>query len=253
VALLAGASACDDPVVAPREAAGEGHLSSRPTAPVFAAQLGVNDLGITSGRDGLRFVPSTYRASEALPLLVTLHGAGGTAYGGLQPFLTFAEEARVVLLSPDSRTVTWDRRFGSFAGDARYLDTALSDTYLRCNIDPARIAIAGFSDGAAYALSLGLTNGDLFKQIVAFSPGYMIPNVNRGKPPVFVSHGTRDTVLPIASTSRVFVPKLQNAGYAVTYREFDGTHNVPSAISAEPFTWLRAAWGIAEGGTTLLR
>ena len=153
----------------------------------------------------------------------------------------------MVLLSPYSRTVTWDRRVGSFAGDARSLDTALSDTYLRRNIDPARIAIAGFSDGAAYALSLGLTNGDLFKQIVAFSPGYMIPNVNRGKPPVFVSHGTRDTVLPIASTSRVFVPKLQNAGYAVTYREFDGTHNVPSAISAEAFTWLRAAWGIAEG------
>ena len=28
-------------------------------------------------------------------------------------------------------------------------------------VDPARIAVAGFSDGASYALSLGLTNGTL--------------------------------------------------------------------------------------------
>lgn len=32
---------------------------------------------------------------------------------------------------------------------------------------------AGFSDGASYALSLGLPNGNLFSHIVAFSPGFM--------------------------------------------------------------------------------
>ncbi len=31
----------------------------------------------------------------------------------------------------------------------------------------------GFSDGASYALSLGVPNGDLFTHIVAFSPGFM--------------------------------------------------------------------------------
>jgi predicted esterase len=127
----------------------------------------------------------------------------------------------------------------------RFIDNALSETFLRCAIDPQRIGIAGFSDGASYALSLGLTNGDLFRQIVAFSPGFLAPNVTRGKPGVFVSHGTRDTVLPIDTTSRRFVPKLRTAGYVVTYSEFDGTHQIPAAVSAEAFAWLRSAWSIA--------
>ncbi|MGZ4788523.1 MAG: hypothetical protein ACXVZX_08375 [Terriglobales bacterium] len=42
-------------------------------------------------------------------------------------------------------------------------------------MDPARIAIGGFSDGASYALTIGITNGRLFTHIVAFSPGFMQP------------------------------------------------------------------------------
>ena len=239
----ASSTACGEQTLAPLEDPEEGHLVSRPGPPVFTPQLGVNALGLGGTRDGLRFVPSTFRPGEALPLLVTLHGASGNAYNGLQPFLTFAEAARVVLISPDSRNLSWDRRYGGFNVDARFIDNAMSDTYLRCAIDPAKIAIAGFSDGASYALSLGLTNGDLFRQIVAFSPGFMVPNVSRGKPAIFDSHGTNDDILPIATTSRVFVPKLRSAGYAVTYREFDGTHQIPPTVAAEAFAWLVAEWG----------
>lgn len=238
---------CGEQLLAPLEDPEEGHLVSRPGPPVFTPQLGANDLGLGSTRDGVRYVPTTYRAGEALPLLVTLHGAGGNGYGGLQSYLTFAESARVVLVSPDSRNVTWDRRYGGFGVDASFLDNALSDTYLRCAIDIRRIAIAGFSDGASYALSLGRTNGDLFSQILAFSPGYMVPNVSRGRPAVFVAHGTRDPVLPVAATRDTFVPRLRQNGYAVTYREFDGTHQVPAAVAAEGFTWLREKWGLAAG------
>lgn len=235
-------TACGEQVLAPVEDPEEGHLVARPGPPVFATKLGISDLGIGRVRDGLRFVPSTYRASEPLPLLVTLHGAGGNAYLGIQPFLAFAEAARVVLLSPDSREGSWDRRFGLFGDDVRFLDNALSDTFLECAIHPQKIGIAGFSDGASYALSLGLTNGDLFSRIVAFSPGFMVPNVARSKPSVFISHGTRDTVLPIANTSRVFVPRLRNRGYTVDYREFDGTHQIPPDVSAEAFSALTQAW-----------
>lgn len=239
---VATGTGCGDQTLAPVEDPEEGHLVARPGATVFPAKLGINDLGIGRTRDGLRFVPSTYRAGEPLPLLVTLHGAGGNSYLGIQPFLNFAEAARVVLVSPDSREGSWDRRFGLFGDDVRFLDNALSDTFLQCAIHPQKIGIAGFSDGASYALSLGLTNGDLFSRIVAFSPGFMVPNVPRSKPAVFISHGTRDSVLPIANTSRVFVPKLRGKGYTVDYREFDGTHQIPPDISAEAFAGLTQAW-----------
>ena len=96
---------------------------------------------------------------------------------------------------------------------------------------------AGFSDGASYALSLGLTNGDLFTHVLAFSPGFMAPRKRRGKPRLFLSHGTRDRVLPIDPCSRRIVPQVRRAGYDVTYREFDGPHTVPDEIAREAVDW----------------
>lgn len=251
VGAVATASGCaEKATVQPFEEPAEGHLVSRPGTPIFNAQLGLNDLGLGRERDGLRFVPNTYRPDVALPLLLTLHGAGGDGFAGIQPWLNFAETAGVVVVSPDSRETSWDRRYGRFGADVSFIDNALSDTYLRCRIDRTRMAIAGFSDGASYALSLGLTNGDLFDEVVAFSPGFVAPNVSRGKPYVFVSHGTSDTVLPIATTSRVFVPKLKTAGYPVTYQEFDGGHRIPPTIASDAFQWLQNAWGIVVPPTT---
>ena len=250
VGAVATLSGCEESTGSPLEDPGEGHLASRPGAPVFSPQLGLHELGTGYERDGWRFVPSTYRSDEALPLLLTLHGAGGEGWDSIRQYLNFAETAKVVVVAPDSRESSWDRRYGRFGADVSFIDNALSDTYLRCRIDRTKMAIAGFSDGASYALSLGLTNGDLFDQVVAFSPGFMVPNVTRGKPYVFVSHGTTDSVLPIATTSRVFVPKLKTAGYPVTYQEFDGGHRIPTTISDEAQQWLRNAWGIVLPPTT---
>ena len=113
------------------------------------------------------------------------------------------------------------------------IDRALQETFSRCAVDPARLAVGGFSDGASYALSLGIDNGDLFTHVLAFSPGFMAPSVRVGAPRFFVSHGTRDGVLPIERCSRRIVPQLERAGYEVTYREFDGGHTVPPVIALE--------------------
>ena len=55
------------------------------------------------------------------------------------------------------------------------MDQAVHHVFERYSIDPGRIGLAGFSDGASYALSLGVANGDLFTHIMAFSPGFMRP------------------------------------------------------------------------------
>jgi phospholipase/carboxylesterase len=109
--------------------------------------------------------------------------------------------------------------------------------FTRCVVDPTRLAIGGFSDGASYGLSVGLANGDLFTHILAFSPGFMVPPAVMGKPRIFISHGTQDQVLEINSTSRSLVPTLQQAGYEVRYREFDGPHTVPQEVAREALEW----------------
>jgi phospholipase/carboxylesterase len=129
---------------------------------------------------------------------------------------------------------------GGYGPDVAFVDRALAAAFARCAVDPARLAVAGFSDGASYALSLGITNGDLFGQVMAFSPGFAAPAGQHGRPRFFVSHGTGDEVLPIDRTSRQVVPRLERAGYDVTYREFDGPHTVPPEIAREAVDWFLA-------------
>lgn len=113
-----------------------------------------------------------------------------------------------LLLACDSRDATWDAITGEFEPDRSFLDRALGQTFGRCNLDPARIVVEGFSDGASYCLALGLANGDLFSRVVGFSPGFIPPSNSQrvGKPEFFVSHGQHDPILPIDTTSRRMVP-----------------------------------------------
>ncbi len=52
-------------------------------------------------------------------------------------------------------------------------------------------------------------------------------------------NGTRDEALPIDVCSRRIVPRLEQAGYDVTYREFNGPHTVPPQIAREAVGWFR--------------
>ena len=218
----------------------EGRLLAAPAPPpadAKAAPPGLQRLGLGPERDGLLYVPPSYDAARPAPLALMLHGAGGDARGGISPFLGLAEGAGLVLLAPESRGRTWDVLVGGYGPDVEFIDRALERTFGRLAVDPERLAVGGFSDGASYALSLGLTNGDLFTHAIAFSPGFSAPAERRGKPPVFVSHGTGDEVLPIERTSRSIVPRLERMGYEVLYREFDGPHTVPEAVAREALGW----------------
>ena len=126
---------------------------------------------------------------------------------------------------------------GGFGPDVALVDRALETAFGRYAVDPARLAIGGFSDGASYALSLGLTNGDLFTHVLAFSPGFAAPAAERGRPGVFVSHGTEDGVLPVERCSRRIVPRLRRVGYDVEYAEFEGGHTVLPAVAARALAW----------------
>ena len=105
----------------------------------------------------------------------------------------------------------------------------------------ARWRAGGSRARPLYALSLGLINGDLFRRIAAFSPGFIVHSSHHGKPEVFVSHGTADPILPIDRCSRVIVPALRRRGYEVTFREFEGGHEVPQEIAREAITWIASA------------
>jgi predicted esterase len=167
---------------------------------------------------------------------VSLHGAGGSARQGLDLLRPVAAEHGLLVVAPQSSGVSWDLIHGGFGPDVRRLDRVLGDILDRYPV--AGMVIGGFSDGASYALSLGLSNGDIFDAVLAFSPGFAAPGDRHGNPRIFVSHGTGDRVLPIEQCSRRLVPMLRAIGYDVTYEEFAGGHEVPARLVQQAAAWL---------------
>lgn len=205
-----------------------------------ATQLspGVHSLNLEAGRDGYLYIPSGYRANVPAPFLLFLHGNNGDRNKALALFRALADKNGFILLVPESRKRTWDRIIDkTFGPDLAYIDRALKFAFASTNIDSKHVGIAGFSDGASYALGLGQTNGDLFTHIAAFSPGGSSPGVLVGRPPVFVIHGVQDDVLNIDECSRKIVPALKEAGYSVEYHEFQGQHLVTPEGKALMAMW----------------
>lgn len=170
-------------------------------------------------------------------LLVVLHGAGsGGSPGGLYAFRGGWSEPGLVMVAPAAAGTTWSFLRGRDT-DLEFVDRSLARAFARCRVDRRLIGVGGFSDGATYALRLGLMNGDLFRAVISLSAGGLVVDDTVGKPRVFITHGTRDGVLPIARTSDVAVRELRRAGYRVTYRRFAGGHEARPEISRAAVRW----------------
>jgi predicted esterase len=194
-------------------------------------------LGLDIRRDTILHLPAT-PTRNPLPLLVLFHGAGEDAESVLRRLGQAPDDAGVAVLAPNSRNSSWDAIRGSFGRDVSFINRSLELVFDSVAVDPSRIAVGGFSDGATYALSLGLINGDLFRRVVAFSPGFVVDGTSHGSPSFFISHGTNDPILPIDRCSRLIVAGLQKRGYDVTFREFDGGHEVPEDIARDGVRWM---------------
>ena len=205
-------------------------LHSRPQARFSPGQPGLFPLGLGSPRDGLLYIPQAAH-TRRVPLVVWLHGAGSAAARMWEAVRSDAEERQVAVLMPESRLWSWDFSHGDFGADRAFLDEALDATFRRVPVDPNRIALGGFSAGATFTLSIGPSNGDLFRWLFAFSPTGMEVAGRVGKPRFMLAHGTVDSVVPIGQSSRAIVPALRAKGDWVVYREFPGDHEIfPEAV-----------------------
>lgn len=238
-ALLAFAAllercASSGPILSPSRLTVKWRLGSG-AAPTPAPQR----LGLAADRDAYIYVPAAYRPESPVPLVMMLHGAGGAGVRPMERLRADADRTGAIVVTPESRGHTWNFFDPGARGDADFLDAVLDRVFGTWAIDPRRIVIAGFSDGASSALTLGVVNGDLFSGIAAFSPGFLRTGAKlHGKPAVFISHGTRDSILPIDECGRKIAAILRSRGYRVDFREFDGDHEMPPEMVAAAMTTL---------------
>lgn len=207
---------------------------------------GTRPLEVDDERIGLVHVTRERPApGDRWTVVVLFHGAGADAADILPLLADVPARGPTIVIAPDSVASSWDLVHGRIGPDIRRLDSALELVLDRIPVARERMAVAGFSDGASYALSVGLANGELFPNVIAFSPGFASPPRIVGEPRIFISHGTGDRVLPIDRCSRVIVPRLRGASYAVEYQEFAGGHTVPEPMVEAALDWLSAAPVIA--------
>lgn len=72
---------------------------------------------------------------------------------------------------------------------------------------------------------------------MAFSPGFVYTKETIGKPKAFISHGTKDEILPIIPCSERIVKELKKDSFKPDYMNFDGGHEIPFEISKRAVQW----------------
>jgi len=114
-----------------------------------------------------------------------------------------------------------------------FVDLALA----RYPIDPARLAVAGFSQGGLMAYELALRNPERFSGLAALSswlPDILAQDLPRtpeqARLPVLIVHGTGDDRISVEQ-ARASRELMRDFGVALMYREFAMGHAIrPEAL-----------------------
>ena len=213
-------------------------LTARPASVPMTLKTGITSLG----EGAFAYRPAKLPAGPR-PLLVLLRGALGTARDPINYFRPLADKNGWLLVSPEAAERSWrarpSRQSVDFGVDPPRIDTALSRIFAAAPVDPQQIALVGFSDGASYGLSLGAANPDLFRGIVALSPGYAwVPREVDPAQRIFIAHGRADEILSPSNVRDQILPDLKAAGLKPQMRWFTGGHVINRAVLDEALNYV---------------
>lgn len=198
--------------------------------------------------------PPAIEPGYAYPLVVVLHGAGRQDELIVRGLERERARRRALFVVPRSAGSTWDLIAGG-DGDLRFLDGVLHSLYARYRVDAARQALAGFSDGASYALAVGLSNPRLFAAVMGWAAGFLAIDP-RGvqpddpKPRVLLEYGRHDQLFPFDHVAVPMRDGLRRLGYDVEFWvDEDGVHWPRPTLLAEMLDWFLGPSGLDSGGT----
>jgi len=203
--------------------------------------------------------PVGYDSTLAYPLLVALHGNGGSAADFAPVFTPFKGESLVVALAQGE----YARSDGGYSWYYETNDPRLWEPYdrrsmntlveligaIRARYRIGKVFVLGFSQGASLAYLTGLMNPPLVTGVLAIAGG--LPEVDevgsivhsqdvaaaRGVR-VFIARGFADAAMP----HEAFVAQrdfFTANGYEVTALEFAGGHYFTADLVAGIRQWLR--------------
>ncbi len=192
---------------------------------------------------GILLVPDEIDAERGYPLVTVLHGAGRQDEQLAKAFRDEPEKRQALFFIPRSRLQTWDLIASSERHDLDFLEWAYDLIYRRYPIDPLRQALLGYSDGASYGLSVGLSNPHIFSAVMGWAAGFRVieeslVDPQARKPRILLEHGTHDQIFPFTQIALPLREGLELAGYRVEFRVDQGGRHWPSGdFQPEALEW----------------
>lgn len=165
-------------------------------------------------------------ASQKLPVVIFLHGSLGNFRGYMWVWKKIADAQGVAIVAPTFGAGNWDAPGGVAA-----LENARRYCLSNPRFDPARIFLAGLSNGGRGTCMEVQSAPDCYRGLIFISPVlYPQPWESQSfrdawkSKRVLVLHGSKDNRIPAAYVSSS-VAGMRSAGLPVTYRLYEGqTH-----------------------------
>lgn len=195
---------------------------------------------------------------EEQGVVIWLHGLGADGgdlepvaellgIGGLRHILPDAPE-RPVTINGGMRMRAWydiaEADFYGGKGDEDGLMAsadAVAGLAASCVKPGTPLLVAGFSQGGAVGLAVGLKHIEL-AGLMALS-SYVPRSIRTGncfKPPVFMAHGTRDPVV-LPEWGRSSCEWLRTAGFQVSWHEYPMAHAICQEEIGDMAEWVKQA------------
>jgi phospholipase/carboxylesterase len=196
---------------------------------------------------------------EPLPTVIALHGHGahGQDLIGLAPHLAGGRALWICpqaefTIEPGYYGFTWFRRdtaSGQRATDEpeRTLGIVrafIDEAFARYPVDPARVALLGFSQGGMLAYRLALAEPRRFVGLAALSTSLaadqaeaITPGDGIGELPVLVQHGLEDPMISI-DRARESLERLRALGVTPEYHEYAMAHAIGQESAMDLSRWL---------------
>ncbi len=167
------------------------------------------------------FIPPTYQASKAYPLVVCLHGFGFTGEEYLERWRPRLGED-YLLACPTYPSGAWFTR----RAEELVLETIRQAGH-RYHVDPGRVFLTGMSNGGIGTWLIGMHHAPLFAGLAPMASGLddvLMPFLaNLRNTPVYIIHGAKDQVMSV-DLSRSIARELDVLGYPYVYREHQREH-----------------------------
>jgi phospholipase/carboxylesterase len=199
------------------------------------------------------FLPTGYEPNYPYPLLVFLHGHGGSEEQILRlaPQLSRRNYICIGLRGPHALGLRADGRPAfSWGVDGQndvqvedYVFRAIEQTRRKYHVHTERIYLAGFCEGATLAYRLGLFWPDRFAGVISLNgalprrggPLLRLPEVRRLR--VLIGHGIANAVVPLGLARQDF-RLLYTAGLSVRLHTYPATHRIHRDMLRDVNRWI---------------